>query len=64
MLENNFENKFSRDECSHFNKVGRKIILIFFCFSCATHNKALGMMELVKNFFSSKNLWCKFQDNR
>ena len=37
----------------------------FFYFGYATQNKALDMMELVSKFyFSSKNLWCKFQKNR
>ena len=47
-------------------KIRRKIIIIFFCFGCATQNKALGMMRLVSTlfFFSLKNVWCKFQKNR
>ena len=32
------EKKFARKEFGHFNEVGRKIILIFFCFNCATQN--------------------------
>ena len=36
---------------SRINVVGRKIISIFFCFGCATQNKALDMMKLVWIFF-------------
>ena len=45
-------------------KLGEKLFLLFFCFGCATQNKALGTVKLIKFFFSSKNLWCKFQKNR
>ena len=50
-LGKNFGKEFTRNEFCHYNEVGRKIILIFFYFGCATQNKALDMMELVSKIF-------------
>ena len=41
----------------HFN-------FFFFCFDCAIENKRHDEVNLKFFYFSSKNLWCKFQENR
>ena len=41
--------EFTRKECCHYNEVERKIIVIFFCFGCATQNKALDTVKLISN---------------
>ena len=60
ILKNNFEKQFLEKNLKqikkkkNWKKVGRKIILIFFCFECATQNKALDTMKLISNFFFPK----------
>ena len=49
-----FEKKCARKECCHFNEVGRKVILLLFCFVRATQNKAMHMMNLVSILFFIK----------
>ena len=43
----------------HFNKVGRKIIIDFFC--CATQNKTIDMINLVEFFSYQSNCTVNFK---
>ena len=62
-MDKTWKKKFHARNVAILTKTEEKSFKFFSDFDCATQNKALDVMKLV-TIFLSKNLWCKFQQNR